>query len=70
MRCHIAQVGTMSSTARRSSRPGVIEREPIGDAPAAVVAGEAKAHVAERLHHLDHGGGHGALGVGRVRGVR
>ncbi len=34
--------------------PGVVEREPIGDAAAAVVPGEAKAHVAERLHHLDH----------------
>jgi len=29
---------------------GMIEREPIGDAAAAVVPGEAKVHVAERLH--------------------
>jgi hypothetical protein len=49
--------------------PGMVEREPIGDAAATVVPGEAKAHVTERLHRLDHDGGHGALGVGRVRGI-
>ena len=45
---------------------GMIEREPIGNAPAAVVPGETKVHVAERLHQLDHRVRHGALGVGRV----
>ena len=47
----------------------MIEREPIGDAAAAIVAGEAEMHVAERLHHLDHRVRHGALGVGRMRRV-
>ena len=49
--------------------PGMVERQPVGDAAAAVVAGEAEAHVAERFHHLDHRIRHGALGVGRVLGV-
>ena len=48
----------------------MIEREPVGDAAAAVMAGEAEAHMAERLHQLDHGARHGALGVGRVLGIR
>ena len=47
----------------------VVEREPISDAAAAVVSGKAKAHITERLHQLDHRRCHGALGVGRVRGV-
>ena len=49
---------------------GMIERQPIGDAAAAVVTGEAEAHMAERLHDLDHGLGHRALVVGRVLRVR
>ena len=32
----------------------MIEREPIGDTTPAVVPGETKMHVAERLHHFDH----------------
>ena len=48
---------------------GMIERQPIADAAAAVMAGEAKAHVSQRLHHLDHGCCHRALGVGRVLGI-
>ena len=49
---------------------GMIEREPIGDAAAAVVAGESEAHVAELLHHLDHGVRHAALVVGRMAARR
>jgi hypothetical protein len=48
---------------------GVVERQSIGDAAAAVVPGHAKTQVAERLHHRDHGVRHGAFGVGRVLGV-
>ena len=69
MWCHIAQVGTMSSVASFSRRPGMIEREPVGDAAAAIMAGEAKADMTDGLHHLDHGLGHRALGVGRILGI-
>ena len=46
--------------------PGMVEREAIGDASAAVVPGEAEADVAELLHDLDHDLRHRAL---VVRGV-
>ena len=45
---------------------GMIEREAIGDAAAAIVAGEREMHMAELLHGLDHRLRHRALGVGRV----
>jgi hypothetical protein len=44
----------------------MIERKPIRDASAAIVAGEREMHVAKLFHRLDHGLGHRALGVGRV----
>ncbi len=44
----------------------MVEREPVGDAAAAIVAREREAHMAERRHELHHHGRHGALGVGRV----
>ncbi len=44
----------------------MIEREAIGDAAAAVVAGQPEAHMAELLHHLDHDLRHRALVVRRV----
>ncbi len=49
---------------------GMVERKPITDPPAAIMAGETKADEAERLHRFDHDGGHGALAIGRVLGVR
>ena len=57
---------------RRHARDaaGMIERQPIGDTAATVVAGQAKVRVAEFLHDLDHHFGHRALVVGRVGGVR
>jgi hypothetical protein len=48
---------------------GRVERQPIGDTAAAVVAGETKADVAELFHDLDHGLGHRTLVVGRLLGV-
>src|SRR5579862_514539 len=49
---------------------GMVERKPITDPPAAIVAGETKASEAERLHDFDHDGGHGALAIGRMVGLR
>ena len=48
---------------------GMLEREPVGAAAAAVVAREIETGMAELLHQLDHGPGHGALVVRRVIGV-
>jgi hypothetical protein len=45
---------------------GMVEREAIGDAPTAIMAGEAEVHVAKRFHHLEHDLRHRALVVGRV----
>ena len=50
-------------------RLGMVEREPVRDAPAAVVADEREARVAERAHDRDHVGRHRALRVGRVQGI-
>ncbi len=51
---------------------GMIEREAIADAAAAVVADQGETLVAELLHQLHHRRGHGALGIGRMvgRGLR
>ena len=42
---------------------GVVERQPVGDPPAAVVADDGEALVAERRHQGDDVGSHRALGV-------
>jgi hypothetical protein len=44
----------------------MVEREPVGDAAATVVAGHREPVEAEPRHRRDHVGRHGALGVGRV----
>ncbi|MEY9460959.1 hypothetical protein ABH973_001372 [Bradyrhizobium ottawaense] len=48
---------------------GMVEREAIGDAAAAVVAGQREVHVTEPLHHLHHRLGHRALAVGDVQRI-
>jgi hypothetical protein len=48
----------------------MIERKPITDPAAAIMAGETKADKAERFHRFDHDGGHGALAIGSMIGVR
>jgi len=48
----------------------MVEREAVGDAAAAIMAGEAELRVAERSHQLDHALRHRALVVGRVVFVR
>ena len=53
----------MSSTAILVDLVGMVEREPVGDAAAAVVAGDAKAFVAERRHQRHRVLGHDALRV-------
>ena len=57
----------------RSTERGVIESEPVSDAPAAIVTAHEEARMAERRHHLDHVERHRALGVvcmiGRVAGL-
>ncbi len=70
MRCHMSQVGTMSSTASCFETAGMVEREAVPDTAAAIMAGETKPGEAERIHDLDHAGRHGALGIGRVLFVR
>ena len=63
-------IGRQDIEHRKPRQPaGMIERQPIGDAAAAIVAGERKMHMAELLHRLDHGLRHRALGVGRVIAV-
>jgi hypothetical protein len=47
----------------------LIEGEPVGDAPAAVVAGHGEAHMAELLHRRDDVAAHGALRIGLVGGI-
>jgi len=47
---------------------GMFECEPITDARAAIMAGQAKAHKSERLHGFHHRVRHGALGVRRMIG--
>src|SRR5262249_57505024 len=49
---------------------GMIEREPIADAAAAVVSGKAEVHKTDRLHRFHHGLRHGALGVWRMVDLR
>ena len=48
--------------------PAVLRSGEDADA-AAVMAGEVETSMPERLHHVDHRGGHGALGIGRVIGA-
>ena len=43
--------------------PGMVEREPVRDAPAAVVSDDGEALVAERAHQRDEVAGHRALAV-------
>jgi hypothetical protein len=66
----MSHVVTMSSTGELLEPAGMVEREPIADPAAAIVAGETEADKAERRHRFDHDGGHGALAIGRVVGVR
>jgi hypothetical protein len=47
----------------------MIERQPIGDAAAAIMPGERKTHMAERFHRLHYGLRHRPLGIGRVIAV-
>jgi hypothetical protein len=47
----------------------LVEREPVGDARAAIVAGDREPHMAERLHHGHDVAAHGALRIGLVRRV-
>ena len=56
----------MSITARRATRSRMVEREPVRDAAAAVVADHREALVAERAHQRDQVGGHRPLAVLRV----
>ena len=48
----------------------MVEREPITNASAAIMPGQAEADKTERPHCFNHGLGHGALGVGRMVGLR
>jgi hypothetical protein len=51
-------------------RVRVVERHPVGDAAAAVVAGDGEPVESDRGHRLDLVEGHRALAVGRVVGRR
>jgi hypothetical protein len=59
----------MSSTASLSTVRG-IEREAIGAAPAAIVAGDVELFEAELLHDRELVARHGALRIGLVVGAR
>ena len=60
-------IGRQDIEHRQPRQPaGMIERQAVGDAAAAIMAGERKMHVAELLHRLDDGLRHRALGIGRV----
>ena len=69
-RCHMSPVGTMSSTASRSTRLRVVEREAVGAATAPVVAGDAEALEAGLTHDLDLVARHRSLRVRLVVGCR
>ena len=60
---YMSSVGAMSITHSRSTALGMVEREPVRDAAAAVVADDGEALVAERAHQRRHVGGHRALAV-------
>ena len=50
-----------------AARP--VERQPVADARAAIMADDGEAHVPERFHHGDHVPSHLALGIDGVRGI-
>ena len=58
----------MSSNAARSIRSRVVAQQPMGDAGAAVVAGDAEPLEAERRHRLDLVQRHRAFRIGGVIG--
>ena len=47
----------------------MIERQPVTNPSAAIVARQAETGEAERIHNFSHGRRHGALCIGRVIGV-
>ena len=47
----------------------MVEREAIGNAPAAIVPDDVEAIEAERAHHLNHVERHRALGVRKMIGI-
>ena len=53
----------------RGDRLGMVERQAVGDAPAAVVAGNHEARMPQRAHDGQAVLGHGALGIDGVLGV-
>ena len=61
-------VGMMSRTERARTRSRMVERQPIGAAPAAIMADDGEALEAERAHDRDLIARHGALRVGLVIG--
>jgi hypothetical protein len=48
----------------------MVEREPVTDAGAAIMAGQTEVNKAERLHGVYHGLSHSTLGVGRMVRLR
>ena len=50
-------------------RSRMVQRQAVGHAAAAIVAGDREAREAQPLHHGHHVLRHGALGIGRMVGV-
>ena len=69
-RRNASPVGMMSSTASLSDALRMVERQAVGAAAAAVVAGDEEALEAELAHDRDLVAGHRPLRVGRVIGRR
>ena len=66
---HMSSVGTMSMIAALQHLVRMVEAHAVRGAPAAVVAGDEEAVVAERLHHLDLVLRHGAERVVDAAGL-
>ena len=63
-RPHASEIGMTSKTASRRTLVGMIEREAIGHAAAAVVPDEIESRVPKLFHHRDEFVRHGSLRIG------